>query len=114
VMSPLSRGMVVTASETSVDNTTNGDAHRHHPEHCAAHREQCLPCTYVLEGRGGVTAGLEVARIRHPDHRDSAADAPRGRGRAMTTAIADALEAFILEHEYCSELDTGSTTIASG
>ena len=35
--------------------------------------------------------------------------ARRGDGSAgdpMTTALGDALEAFILEHEYCGELDT--------
>jgi hypothetical protein len=30
------------------------------------------------------------------------------------TTLGATLEAFIREHEYCGELDTGSRTIASG
>jgi hypothetical protein len=32
----------------------------------------------------------------------------------MTTTLGDALEAFILEHEHCGELDAGVEKIASG
>ena len=60
--------------------------------------------------RSRALGAADLARLL-VGHRRSVAKArrkpPRPKGPAMIAAVADALAAFILEHEYCGELNTG-------